>query len=98
MLRGNRQEGACEEISHAVDSHATVDRAIGVLIAVHGLSPTAGLEVLREVSQHTDIELHSVAETLMAWALGQSLPEPVRQELDAAKQRRIPEDAPEEPG
>jgi len=96
--RGNRQEGVGEEISHAVDSHATVERAIGVLIAVHGISPTAGLEVLREVSQHTDIKLHSVAEAVMGWALGQPLPEPARQELNAAVQRRTPGDRPDQPG
>ncbi|MEU9271886.1 ANTAR domain-containing protein [Streptomyces sp. NPDC048251] len=77
----------------------TVDRAIGVLVAVHGISPAAAFEVLREVSQHTDnTELQSIAETVMAWASGQPLPEPVRQELDAAVQRRRQEDTPEQPG
>ncbi|WP_328511939.1 hypothetical protein OG981_53205 [Streptomyces mirabilis] len=43
---------------------------------------------LREVSQYTNIKLHTVAKNLIAWALGQPLPEPVGQELDAAVQRR----------
>lgn len=69
------QENA--QLRHAVDSHATVDQAIGVLTAIHQLPPGAGFDVLREVSQHTNTKLHTVAETVIAWALGQSLPEPV---------------------
>ncbi|MFG2637962.1 ANTAR domain-containing protein [Streptomyces sp. NPDC048362] len=97
FLRGNRQEGIGEEISHAVDSHATVGRAIGALITVHRISPAAAFEILREVSQHTNIKLHSIAESLLAWTSGQPLPEPVGQELDAAVQRRRLGDTPEEP-
>ncbi|MFD8230229.1 ANTAR domain-containing protein [Streptomyces massasporeus] len=37
----------------AVASHARVDQAIGVLVAVYRLEPAAGFEVLREVSQRT---------------------------------------------
>ncbi|MEU1940488.1 ANTAR domain-containing protein [Streptomyces coeruleorubidus] len=80
------QENA--QLRHAVDSHARVDQAIGVLIAIHRLTSVAGFEVLREVSQHANIKLHTVAETVIAWALGQPLPEPVGRQLDAAVQRR----------
>ncbi|USQ86234.1 ANTAR domain-containing protein [Streptomyces phaeoluteigriseus] len=80
------QENA--QLRHAVNSHATVDQAIGVLTAIHQLPTAAGFDVLREVSQHTNTKLHTVAETVIAWALGQPLPEPVGQELDAAVQRR----------
>ncbi|MFE7656729.1 hypothetical protein ACFU6M_28215 [Streptomyces bottropensis] len=31
--------------------------------------PAPGFEVLREVSRHTNIKLHTVAETLVGWAL-----------------------------
>ncbi|MET8168797.1 ANTAR domain-containing protein [Streptomyces sp. NPDC005329] len=95
MLRESQHAGVGGEISRAVGSHATVDRAIGVLIAVHGISPPAGLEVLSEVSQRTGIKLHSVAETLLGWALGQPLPEPVRQALNTAVQRHMSGEAPE---
>jgi hypothetical protein len=87
------QENA--QLRHAVDSHATVDQAIGVLTAIHRLAPAAGFEVLREVSQHTNTKLHTVAETVIGWVLGQELPPSVGQELEAAVQRRSPErDAP----
>ncbi|MFJ5534903.1 ANTAR domain-containing protein [Streptomyces sp. NPDC093261] len=82
------QENA--QLRHAVDSHAKVDQAIGVLVATYRLPSAAGFEVLREVSQHTNIKLHAVAKNLIAWALGQPLPEPVGQELDAAVRRRSP--------
>ncbi|MEH0541596.1 ANTAR domain-containing protein [Streptomyces sp. B21-105] len=48
------QENA--QLRRAVDSHATVDQAIGVLVATYRLPPTAEFEVLREVSQHTNIQ------------------------------------------
>ncbi|MER7483134.1 ANTAR domain-containing protein [Streptomyces sp. NPDC126510] len=80
------QENA--QLRRAVDSHATVDQAIGVLTAIHRLAPAAGFEVLREVSQHTNTKLHTVAETVIAWALGRPLPGPVGQELGAAVLRR----------
>ncbi|MCX5261665.1 ANTAR domain-containing protein [Streptomyces canus] len=83
-----RLEQGNAQLRHAVDSHATVDQAIGVLAATRRIPSAAGFEVLREVSQYTNIKLHTVAETVIACALGQPLPEPVDQELDAAVQRR----------
>jgi hypothetical protein len=83
-----RLERENAQLRQAVDSHATVDQAIGVLVAVHRLTPATGFEVLREVSQHTNVKLHAVAETVIDWALGRPLPPPVGQELDAAVRRR----------
>ncbi|MFI5476651.1 ANTAR domain-containing protein [Streptomyces cacaoi] len=80
------QENA--QLRQAVGSHVTVDQALGVLIAIHRIPPAAGFEVLREASQHTNIKLHTIAEMVIDWALGQQpLPEPVGQELDAAVRR-----------
>jgi hypothetical protein len=91
-----RLERENAQLRHAVDSHARVDQAIGVLIAIHRLAPAAGFEVLREVSQHTNTKLHTVAETMIAWALGQPLPEPVGRHLNVAVQRRShQQDAPD---
>ncbi|GAA4547500.1 ANTAR domain-containing protein [Streptomyces collinus] len=77
-----------DQLRRAVASHATVDQAIGVLIAVHRIAPAAGFEVLREVSQQTNHKLHSVAQSVIGWALGDPLPRLVGKELDAAVQRR----------
>ncbi|MFF7237995.1 ANTAR domain-containing protein [Streptomyces collinus] len=81
-----QQENA--QLQQAIGSHARVDQAIGVLIAIHRIPPAVGFEVLREVSQHTNTKLHEVAETVIGWALGQRLPESVGHALDAAVQRR----------
>ncbi|MFG3034492.1 ANTAR domain-containing protein [Streptomyces sp. NPDC048253] len=91
-----QQENA--QLRQAVDSHAVVDQAIGVLVAVHRVVPGAGFEVLREVSQHTNIKLHAVAGMVIG-ALGQPLAEPVGHELDAAVQRHARlDDIPDPPG
>ncbi|MGW2618347.1 ANTAR domain-containing protein [Streptomyces sp. NPDC001500] len=63
-----KQENA--QLRQAVASHATVDQAVGVLMAVHRLPPDTGFEMPREVSQHTDIKLHTVAEMAIGSALG----------------------------
>ncbi|WP_053669042.1 ANTAR domain-containing protein [Streptomyces sp. NRRL B-1140] len=86
----SRLERENAQLRRAVDSHATVDQAIGVLVAVHRLEPAAGFEVLREVSQHTNTRLHTVAETVLGWALGKDrLPPPVDQEPEAALKRHL---------
>ncbi|MFF5573910.1 ANTAR domain-containing protein [Streptomyces luteogriseus] len=97
LLRRKRQGQVGEGITQAVDSHATVNRAIGVLIAAHGISPAAAVEVLRDVSEHMNIKLSSVAESVLAGALGQPVPRPVGRELEAVVQRRISGEKPEEP-
>ncbi|MEV4790168.1 ANTAR domain-containing protein [Streptomyces tuirus] len=85
-----RLEQEITQLRRAVDSHARVDQAIGVLVAVHRIEPAAGFEVLREVSQHTNIKLHTVAETVIDWVQGeQPMPSPVDQELEAALKRRL---------
>ncbi|MDX3804191.1 ANTAR domain-containing protein, partial [Streptomyces sp. AK04-3B] len=43
-----RLEAENAQLRHAVSSHATVDQAIGVLVAVHKIAPEAGFVVLRE--------------------------------------------------
>ncbi|MGW0874171.1 ANTAR domain-containing protein [Streptomyces sp. NPDC002740] len=89
------QENA--QLRHAVGSHATVDQALGVLAAIHRIPPAAGFEVLREVSQHTNIKLHAVAEMVIGWALGQPLPKSVGHELGEAVKRRFRRDAGDQP-
>ncbi|MFF1443156.1 ANTAR domain-containing protein [Streptomyces sp. NPDC058295] len=91
------QENA--QLRHAVGSHATVDQAIGILIATRRIGPAAGFEVLREVSQHTNTKLLKVAEAVIGSALGhQPLPDPMSRELDAAARRHArPDDTPDLP-
>ncbi|WP_432021369.1 ANTAR domain-containing protein, partial [Streptomyces sp. 1222.5] len=55
------------QLKHAVTSHAVVDQAIGVVVALSGLSPVAAFEVLREVSQRTNVKLIDVAVSVVQW-------------------------------
>ncbi|ANJ05857.1 ANTAR domain-containing protein [Streptomyces parvulus] len=55
------------QLKEAVVSHAVVDQAIGVVVALGRVTPDVGWTVLREVSQHTNIKLRSVAEVIVAW-------------------------------
>ncbi|MGW2741333.1 ANTAR domain-containing protein [Streptomyces sp. NPDC001450] len=75
------------EIHHlqeTVVSHAVIDQAIGVVMAVGGLRPDQGIEVLTAVSQRTDMGLRTVAGLLVDWAATGRLPDDLRQALDTA--------------
>ncbi|MEV5384589.1 ANTAR domain-containing protein [Streptomyces sp. NPDC052721] len=73
-----------EQLRHALGSHALVDQAIGVVITVGGLRPEQGWEMLRHISQHTNIKLREVARCLVDWPSSRRLPEVVRRALPAA--------------
>ncbi|MFE1586370.1 ANTAR domain-containing protein [Streptomyces sp. NPDC058737] len=75
------------QLERALASHATVDRAIGVLTVLGRISPDDGFTVLREISQHTNIRLSAVAEDLLAHARGAALPDVLLGELHAALAR-----------
>ncbi|MFG2858686.1 ANTAR domain-containing protein [Streptomyces mirabilis] len=77
-----------EQLQRAVASHAVVDQAIGVLVMMAKISPEDGFTVLREVSQHTNTKLSSIAEQIIKHAQGAGLPETVLSELHAALARR----------
>ncbi|MGY1584651.1 ANTAR domain-containing protein [Streptomyces sp. MN13] len=73
-----------EQLQRAVASHAVVDQAIGVLVTMGRIGPEDGFTVLREVSQHTNTKLSSIAEQILKHAQGAALPETVLAELPAA--------------
>ncbi|MEU0041223.1 ANTAR domain-containing protein [Streptomyces sp. NPDC006333] len=76
------------QLHQAVESHAAVDQAIGVLIALHQCSAADGWEILREVSQHTNTKLRDVAEVVTGWTQGHPLPDAVRVALEDALRRQ----------
>jgi AmiR/NasT family two-component response regulator len=45
------------QLQEAIVSHAVIDHAIGVVIGLGGLRSDQGFQVLRDVSQHTNIKL-----------------------------------------
>ncbi|WP_238697910.1 ANTAR domain-containing protein [Streptomyces sp. E5N91] len=62
-----RLQEQVRQLKEAVVSHAVVDQAIGVVIALGGVTPDEGWTVLKEVSQHTNIKLRNVAEAILIW-------------------------------
>ncbi|MGW1617378.1 ANTAR domain-containing protein [Streptomyces sp. NPDC002285] len=51
------------------------------------ITPDDGFTVLREISQHTNIKLHQVAEEILKHAQGAPLPEVLHGELHTALAR-----------
>lgn len=62
-----RLQEQVRQLKEAVVSHAVVDQAIGVIIVLGRVTPDEGWSVLKEVSQHTNIKLRNVAETILIW-------------------------------
>ncbi|MFI6559543.1 ANTAR domain-containing protein [Streptomyces sp. NPDC050534] len=60
-------ESRLGQLEIAVESHAVVDQAMGVLIAVGRLSPDEAWDILRETSMSTNIKLRHVAGLVVAW-------------------------------
>lgn len=75
-------------LHRAVTSHATVDQAIGALLVLGRIGPEDSWDVLRETSQHTNRKLHIIAEQVLAFAQGGSLPEDTRVALEASLSKR----------
>ncbi|MEU8951789.1 ANTAR domain-containing protein [Streptomyces sp. NPDC048489] len=100
---GGLQESAARlraenaQLRQAVESHAVVDQAIGVLIARRRCSAAEAWEVLREVSQHTNTKLRRVADLVVGSTQGCPLPDAVRVALEDAFRSRRP-DAGASPG
>ncbi|MGW6012897.1 ANTAR domain-containing protein [Streptomyces sp. NPDC055210] len=69
------------QLQEALHSHAVVDQAIGVVITLGRLTPEQGWEVLREVSQRTNIKLRTIAHCVVESARTGQLPADVHTEL-----------------
>lgn len=86
-----------DQLKEAVSSHAVVDQAIGMVIALGRVSPQEGWAVLRDVSQHTNIKLRNVAELILIWGHTGRIPEEIRAELEDAIDRYGPTEIPGAP-
>ncbi|MFD8308688.1 ANTAR domain-containing protein [Streptomyces sp. NPDC059690] len=88
-----------QQLKEAVASHAVVDQAIGMVVALGRVGPDEGWQVLKEVSQHTNIKLRNVAELILLWGRSGVMPAEIRVELEDALDRfgptQIPGEAPE---
>lgn len=79
-VRALREEVA--QLRHAMHAHATVDQAMGVVIAVGALTPEESWDVLREISMRTNTKLRLVAEQLVTWGRTAVLDPTLRRELE----------------
>ncbi|CQR65994.1 ANTAR domain-containing protein [Streptomyces leeuwenhoekii] len=85
------------QLKEAVVSHAVVDQAIGMIVALGRVAPDQAWAVLKEVSQHTNIKLRSVAEMILAWGRTGVMPAQIRAELEDALDRNGPTQIPGAP-
>ncbi|MET8947243.1 ANTAR domain-containing protein [Streptomyces sp. NPDC004542] len=82
-----RLERESAQLRQAVTSHAVIDQAIGVVVALGGIAPEESWRVLRDVSQRTNTKLRAVADHVLDFGQGGILPEPLLTELKLALDR-----------
>ncbi|WP_367325473.1 ANTAR domain-containing protein [Streptomyces sp. HUAS ZL42] len=90
-------EEEVHQLKEAVTSHAVVDQAIGMIVALGRVTPDQGWVVLKEVSQHTNIKLRNIAEMILIWGRRGELPPEIAAELEDALDRRGPTQVPGAP-
>ncbi|MGW0337935.1 ANTAR domain-containing protein [Streptomyces sp. NPDC003011] len=86
-----------DQLKEAVASHAVVDQAIGMVVALGRVTPDQGWQVLKDVSQHTNIKLRYVAELILIWGRAGDMPPEIRAELEDALDRYGPTQIPGAP-
>lgn len=75
-------EDEVDQLKRAVRSHATVDQAIGVVLAVGRMSPEEAWDVIRQVSMRTNTKLRDVSEEIVTWGCTGRLESGLRGELE----------------
>ncbi|AZQ39700.1 ANTAR domain-containing protein [Streptomyces cyaneochromogenes] len=85
------------QLKEAVVSHAVVDQAIGMVVALGRVAPDQGWAVLKDVSQHTNIKLRRVAELILSWGRDGRMPPEIGVELEEALERYGPTQIPGSP-
>lgn len=83
-----------DQLKEAVASHAVVDQAIGMVVALGRVTPDQGWEVLKDVSQHTNIKLRNIAELILLWGRAGEMPPEIGAELEEALDRYGPTQIP----
>ncbi|WP_406010764.1 ANTAR domain-containing protein [Streptomyces sp. NBC_00637] len=86
-----------DQLKEAVASHAVVDQAIGVVVALGRMTPDQGWTVLKEVSQHSNIRLRNVAELILVWGRTGEMPDEIRARLEDSLDRLGPTQIPGAP-
>ncbi|MEU6324530.1 ANTAR domain-containing protein [Streptomyces sp. NPDC047009] len=68
-------------MERAVYSHAVIDQAIGVVVAVGRLTPADAWDLLRETSMCTNTKLRHVAELVVTLGVTGNLVADIREDL-----------------
>jgi hypothetical protein len=76
----NELRSKVSQLENAVDSHAAVDQAISVIVAVGRLTPAQAWDLLRETSMRTNINLRHVSQLVIAWGVTGHLAADIREE------------------
>ncbi|MFG2525538.1 ANTAR domain-containing protein [Streptomyces sp. NPDC048527] len=63
-------------------------RAIGIVVTLARLRAEDSRDVLREISQHTDIKMRHVAELIVQWAQAGHLASDIRHKLERSMATR----------
>ncbi|WP_225094675.1 ANTAR domain-containing protein [Streptomyces sp. CoH27] len=87
-------EEEVDQLRRAVSSHAVVDQAIGMMVALGRVTPDQGWDVLKDVSQHTNIKLRHVAEMILIWGRQGEISPEIPVALEAALDRHSPAQIP----
>lgn len=85
------------QLKQAITSHAVVDQAIGMMVALGRITPDQGWVVLREVSQHMNVKLRDLAEMIIAWGGEGDMRSDVRAVLEETLDKYGPTQIPDEP-
>lgn len=86
-MENERLQAENEQLQQAVTSHAVIDQAMGALVALGQIPPEEAWRALRDVSQRTNMKLRVVAEDVLKFARGGSLPDAELEELRRAVAR-----------
>lgn len=81
--RERRLRDQVAQLETAKTSHAAIDQAIGILMAIGGVTPDEGWDILREVSMNTNIRVRDVAELIRTGAQHRTLDPRIREPLNA---------------
>ncbi|MEV6834076.1 ANTAR domain-containing protein [Streptomyces sp. NPDC051133] len=79
-----RLQAENRQLHRALTSHAVIDQAIGAVVVLGRVPPEEAWRTLRDVSQHTNTKLRAVAEHILDYAQGGTLPDAERRELGRA--------------
>ncbi|MGW2937998.1 ANTAR domain-containing protein [Streptomyces sp. NPDC001156] len=86
-MENGRLQAENEQLQQAVTSHAIIDQAMGALVVLGQIPSEEAWRALRDVSQRTNTKLRVVAENVLKFARGGTLPDVEMDELRRALAR-----------